>query len=72
MRGVSPAGAPAEVNVYPPGSSALNVAFDVTPARLVTGLITDRGVVPATAQGLAALFPERVTTPPRGAGGPRP
>jgi methylthioribose-1-phosphate isomerase len=30
--------------VIPEGSAALNLAFDVTPARLVTGLITDRGV----------------------------
>lgn len=42
-----------------PGSPAANPAFDVTPARLVTGLITERGVVPATRAGLAGLFPER-------------
>ena len=38
---------------------ALNFAFDVTPARLVTGLITERGIAPASREGLAALFPER-------------
>jgi methylthioribose-1-phosphate isomerase len=43
-----------------PGSPARNPAFDVTPARLVTGLITERGVARATREGLAALFPERV------------
>jgi methylthioribose-1-phosphate isomerase len=48
-----------EVEVTAPGSSALNPAFDVTPARLVTGIITERGVTPATRAGLLALFPER-------------
>jgi methylthioribose-1-phosphate isomerase len=36
-----------------------NPAFDVTPARLVTGIITERGVAPASRAGLAALYPER-------------
>jgi methylthioribose-1-phosphate isomerase len=40
-------------------SPAVNYAFDVTPARLVTGLITERGVRDAGETGLAALFPER-------------
>jgi methylthioribose-1-phosphate isomerase len=57
VRGLGSHGA-AEVDVYPPGSAALNVAFDVTPARLVTGLLTERGLTPATREGLAALFPE--------------
>ena len=39
-------------------SSTLNDAFDVTPAHLVTALITDRGVCDASAEGLARLFPE--------------
>ncbi|MCH8001937.1 MAG: S-methyl-5-thioribose-1-phosphate isomerase, partial [Proteobacteria bacterium] len=34
-------------------------AFDVTPARLITGLITERGVCPASREGLLALYPER-------------
>ena len=50
----------AEVRITPAGSPAHNPAFDVTPARLVTGLITERGVVAAERQALAALFPERV------------
>ena len=54
----------ARVAIAPPGSAALNPAFDVTPAALVTGLITDRGVCAASEDGLAALFPER----PRGGG----
>ena len=41
------------------GSPAANPAFDVTPARLVTGLITERGRCAATAEGLLGLFPER-------------
>ena len=41
------------------GSGARNPAFDLTPARLVTGLITERGICPATEAGLLSLFPER-------------
>jgi methylthioribose-1-phosphate isomerase len=44
--------------VTAPGSPAANPAFDVTPARLVTALITERGVAPASFEGLSALFPE--------------
>ena len=43
-------------------SPAGNYAFDVTPARLVTGLITERGICEASEAGLAALFPERAAT----------
>ncbi len=50
--------------VVAPGSPAANPAFDVTPARLVTGLITERGVCEASAEGLARLFPERAGRPP--------
>jgi methylthioribose-1-phosphate isomerase len=42
-----------------PGSPAANPAFDVTPAELLTGLITDRGICAATVGGLASLFPQR-------------
>ena len=48
----------ATVRVVPTSSSAANPAFDVTPARLLTGLITDRGRCDATEAGLAALYPE--------------
>ena len=41
-----------------PGTSIRNVAFDVTPARLVTGLITERGICEASEAGLARLFPD--------------
>jgi methylthioribose-1-phosphate isomerase len=47
------------VRVAPDDSQAANPAFDVTPARLVTGLITDRGCCDASAEGLLSLFPER-------------
>ncbi len=47
------------VQIVPDGSPVANYAFDVTPARLVTGLITERGVLPADRAALAAAFPER-------------
>jgi methylthioribose-1-phosphate isomerase len=47
------------VRISPEGSPAANPAFDVTPARLVTGLITERGVAEASPDGLKSLFPER-------------
>lgn len=52
------AGALAEVAVPPDASPVANPAFDVTPARLVSGLITERGVCAANADALAALFPD--------------
>src|SRR5437899_3206986 len=48
-----------EVRVTPEGSAAANYGFDVTPARLVTGLITERGVCEANDKSIRALFPER-------------
>lgn len=47
------------VQLTPDGSPAANFGFDVTPARLVTGLITERGVCPASREGLLSLYPER-------------
>jgi methylthioribose-1-phosphate isomerase len=47
------------VRILPVGSPVVNYGFDVTPARLVTGLITERGVIAATREALAAAFPER-------------
>lgn len=52
-------GSVAEVAIAAPGSPACNPAFDVTPARLVTGLITERGIAPASAHGLQTLYPHR-------------
>ncbi|MFA7429186.1 MAG: S-methyl-5-thioribose-1-phosphate isomerase [Rhodospirillaceae bacterium] len=48
------------VTITPAGSPAGNWGFDVTPAKYVTGLITERGTCPATADGLKELFPENV------------
>jgi methylthioribose-1-phosphate isomerase len=47
------------VRIVPDGSAVANYGFDVTPARLVTGLITERGVVAASRAALAQAFPER-------------
>ncbi len=59
VQGKTETGEIARVRVSPEASPAGNPAFDVTPARLVTGLITERGVARASRDGLAALFPER-------------
>ncbi|MBM3558305.1 MAG: S-methyl-5-thioribose-1-phosphate isomerase [Alphaproteobacteria bacterium] len=59
ITGRTAAGETATVRVVPEGSTARNDAFDVTPARLVTALITDRGICPASRDGLLRLFPER-------------
>ena len=58
LSGETAAGAIETVRVTPKGSPALNYAFDVTPARLVTGLITERGVCAASEAGLRGVFPE--------------
>jgi methylthioribose-1-phosphate isomerase len=47
------------VQLAPTDSPAANYGFDVTPARLITGLITERGICPATEEGLLSLFPEK-------------
>ncbi len=52
-------GSVTRLRISPEATPAANPAFDVTPARLVTGLVTERGVAPATAEGLAAMFPDR-------------
>lgn len=59
INGRMPDGAVVSVDIAAPGSSAANPAFDVTPARLVTGLITERGICPASRVGLRSLYPDR-------------
>ncbi len=59
IAGWSADGVRREVRLTPEDSTAANYAFDVTPARLVSGLITERGVCPASRDGLLGLFPER-------------
>jgi methylthioribose-1-phosphate isomerase len=63
LTGRSANGELATIRVTPEGSPAANPAFDVTPARLVTGLITERGVAPASAAGLRSLFPDQFPAP---------
>ena len=59
MSGRTRDGQVAAVEIAAPGSPARNDAFDVTPARLITGLITERGVCEASRDGLRSLYPER-------------
>ncbi len=47
------------ISIMPPGAAVANPAFDVTPAKLVTALVTERGVCPASREGLLGLYPER-------------
>jgi methylthioribose-1-phosphate isomerase len=53
------------VRVVPEASAVANYGFDVTPARLVTGLVTERGIVAPRRDALAAAFVERAHGPPR-------
>jgi methylthioribose-1-phosphate isomerase len=59
MTGRTAAGVLETVRVVPETSPAANYAFDVTPARLVTGLITERGICAASSEGLLSLYPEK-------------
>ncbi|HEX2150964.1 MAG TPA: S-methyl-5-thioribose-1-phosphate isomerase [Stellaceae bacterium] len=59
IAGWTASGERVEVRLTPSNSPAANFAFDVTPARLVTALITERGICPASRDGLLGLFPER-------------
>ena len=59
ITGRTPEGEIETVRIAPEGSAAVNPAFDVTPARLITALITERGVCEASAEGLRSLYPER-------------
>jgi methylthioribose-1-phosphate isomerase len=62
VEGTRDEGGRARVRVVSPESPAANFAFDVTPARLVTGIITERGPAEATADALARLYPERTAS----------
>src|SRR5579872_1669725 len=59
MTGRLASGGVATVEIAAQGSHAANPGFDVTPARLVSGFITERGICDATREGLASLFPGR-------------
>ena len=58
ISGLDAAGNVSSIQIPPTGSPAANPAFDVTPARYVTGLVTERGICEANAAGLKELFPE--------------
>ncbi len=58
FQGLNSAGVIDKVLICPPTTPAANYGFDVTPARLVSGLITERGICAATENGLTGLFPE--------------
>jgi methylthioribose-1-phosphate isomerase len=60
MTGLTALGRIETVRIVPEGSPVANYGFDVTPARLVTGLITERGVLKADRAALSAAFPERI------------
>jgi methylthioribose-1-phosphate isomerase len=62
ITGQDSAGRITRIRVAAAGSPAANPAFDVTPARLVTGLITERGRVAATEAALVALYPEKAAS----------
>ncbi|MEI7830040.1 MAG: hypothetical protein WCI31_09735 [Prolixibacteraceae bacterium] len=59
MEGLMENGIPGKVNIINPSSPVANYGFDVTPSRYVTGLITERGICPATEAGIFTLFPEK-------------
>ena len=58
LHGIDSSGNLEQVRVSPPGSPAENPAFDITPAELVDGLITERGIVPPNEAALSRMFPE--------------
>jgi len=58
---MGPDGRVSSVRITPVGSPVANFGFDVTPARLITGLVTERGVCEACREGLETLFPEMVS-----------
>ncbi len=58
ISGLSPAGELVSIQLTPSECPAANFAFDVTPARLITSLMTERGLCPATSAGLRSLYPE--------------
>lgn len=57
--GINSEGEPTVIELTAPGTRASNYSFDITPARLVTGLITERGITAAKTEAIAQLFPEK-------------
>ena len=56
MEGLDEKGNIKKIQIYPKKSKAMNLAFDVTPAKYVTGLITEKGICEASERGLKELF----------------
>lgn len=69
VTGITADGRIETVRIVPEGAAAANYAFDVTPARFITGLITERGLIAARADALAAAFPERIALAKESAAG---
>jgi methylthioribose-1-phosphate isomerase len=65
MEGLLENGLPGRVNIINPSSPVANYGFDVTPAKFITGLITERGICPATEDGIRSLFPEMQSHAPK-------
>jgi S-methyl-5-thioribose-1-phosphate isomerase len=70
IEGIDETGRPARVRVAAGGAGAANPAFDVTPHDLVAGIVTEVGIVPATAGGIAEAFRRATTSQALSAGGP--
>ena len=56
MEGLDEKGDIKRIQIYPKKSKSMNLAFDVTPAKYVTGLITEKGICEASEKGLKELF----------------
>ena len=56
IEGVDEKGNVKKIKIYPKKSKSMNLAFDVTPAKYVTGLITEKGICEASSKGLSNLF----------------
>jgi len=70
MTGVTADGRIESVRIVPEGSNVANYGFDVTPARLVTGLVTERGIIAPNREALAGAFVERAAAAVSGIGKP--
>ena len=60
IRGKNKIGIIEEIQIVPDNTNVKNYAFDVTPSKFVTGIITERGVCSASKASIANLFPEKV------------
>ncbi len=59
IKGLNEAAEMTTIAIAPPNTSTLNYGFDVTPARLITGLISERGVMKASEEDILRLYPEK-------------